>query len=44
MIVLAGAAIDLLVQVGEVPVQVHVVRVVPPDEVVVVALNYNIYK
>ncbi len=43
MVVFVGAvSVDDLVEIGEVPVQVHAVRIVPSDQVVVVALGDKI--
>lgn len=39
MIVPVGPAVDDLVQVGKVPVEVHVVGVVSSDQVVVISLG-----
>jgi hypothetical protein len=39
VVFIGGVPVDDLVEIGEVPVQVHAVRVVPSDQVVVVALR-----
>jgi len=39
VVFVGGVPVDDLVEVGEVPVQVHAVRIVPSDQVVVVALG-----
>ncbi len=39
VVFVGGVPVDDLVEVGEVPVQVHAIRIVPSDQVVVVALR-----
>ncbi len=39
VVFVGGVPVDDLVEVGEVSVQVHAVRIVPSDQVVVVALR-----